>query len=1044
MAVSFYNMPYNKIQAENLKNVNKNVDSIYVFDGTGYVKISEFRYSSGNDAELDKNVFKTVSQFEKTLKSGLVRRKNGTTPTLTNEFYTSIELPPTKVYVSNDINVNGEKAIPFGLKRALEFETYTGSDYKKSYIYLKIRGKSEWQFVPFNEVGYFKGTSFKTFGTDKELQTALQNGQDIFLTSKYNNATVEEIYVGDYYVFTKVAQSADGKPLVEEIDAEKGTRTNLQAGKNGSLQLTSSQIGNLVFSTYVKSAGKGAEASVQTRSYHVNTSNNGRFVRLRLSGDTKDIMVPVESLRKLGSDNKPVLDKEVKFAELKNLIGSEIAVAYADNSFALTAPLTAEQALISYDLPLVFQRTYSDSSVLNENSYLAVKDGSYQKESEVVKPISYQFVKSAETDFDVYIVTVNPGTEEEQEIVVDKNTFKKSNEVLINYGEQRVTVQQKYAVKAKRCALSFADAIQTTSQGNRAEQCKLLSNKHNFKAISGLNKEQVVKDLLNEFLQKYKNGEYELDGYINVDDELMELAKSKPEQCRYLLQEFISEPDHASKLNEYAYFASTPLRWDGEKLIGGPKYNAKDGLKKDFKGIGVASVYIILASLSWGGILAAAISPWIVGSAFIGLAGYSAFRLIYQAVKNWQVEHNPLSKKHHFKHKNKVEIQRKHLKKEIFAELKQYVSDTENLDTLQQLLKNVDGEKITEAEKIIKKQEISAEYKAKLVAQFALLEQRAETLGATITGAEFKMVNGDGVVDENNAFLFCKYRDEMSTLQRRINQLQKKQKKGKITDEEQRELDLKSAEFKAKQKNYKINEDEIPADKDYDKVMKAIAKVKGIMLTKYFEEVKVSETETLTKEEVEFIKNSKLDINARKQKLKLKASRHSKDKNLWENQEFVKKIVSLGETQSKALAPTSFIKGAKKRKKPLASASPVKTKGTATAELEEGVATSRRSVASMSDVEVEKIIRKVTSSMSELSKISHAYFTEGDLIGGEEEKAEDLKQIFEENKDVLKAVLRKGSKWNKRFGLRYANDILTANKQYKEYLSAIENKTVSI
>ena len=164
MSIVVYNSQYKKADLKKAK-----FDELYVvFNGYEY-KLSDKKFAE-TDKNGNKTEIKSVKQFESALKEGRLlfnntKVKMNTDPKRTRgilfppEYLTTLELPKDNTYVSDRINVGGEKnPIPMGLKRALVYrEAYAKGERREQYVYLKIHGKSEMEFVPLKSIGYYEG-----------------------------------------------------------------------------------------------------------------------------------------------------------------------------------------------------------------------------------------------------------------------------------------------------------------------------------------------------------------------------------------------------------------------------------------------------------------------------------------------------------------------------------------------------------------------------------------------------------------------------------------------------------------------------------------------------------------------------------------------------------------------------------------------------------------------------------------------------------------------------------------------------------------------
>ncbi len=901
-----------------------------------------------------------------------------------------------------------KSSIAPGLKRALKYEQAADGQY----VYVQLKGLDAPELVPIKEIGYYVGSKFTTCKTLEDVKN--NTDKNLFLSGKYNNATVSGVYL-EAYKFTEIIKGADGKPLVESYLTTEKKKLDLVL-KNGTIATEEKSLADYNVASYVKT---GDKSSVAVKSYMVNTTEKGgSFVRLKLQDESKEIMVPIVSLRKVDKAGKP-LEEGIKFKDLSKYIGQEIAVSMQDGKSVKTNALTPEQAYVSYDLTMHKQQTTDKADVLKDNTHLLLANGQFVKEKEAVKPISYEFVNDSDDDFDVYIVTVKSSSGE-REVVVDKSLFLTRQKADIILNKEVVSVSEENSIKAKRCAYAQADAVQTTSKGARAEQCTLLADKKSRVKKKKAEREELLNSLLDEFLAKYKNGDYALDKYVDVENELKELAKSRPEQCRYVVQDFISQPDYGNKLNEYAFLKSTTLSWNGNKLVGGPQYNAMKAYTKDITTIAKVFLHVLVFSVGWGGILSAAISPFIVIGMLSAVAGAIPAMAIFRAIKNAWIER----KNHAFKYKDKLAEQRKGVKKEIFEELKQIIADTADNENLTTAVKKDD--------KTAADQKLIEQCKAKFLNKFDELEARAATLSATDTMSEFRMVDGQGKVDDTNAHLFYQYHVEMEELEKRVKYLEKR--KGKLTDEEKIELENSSQELERRKKNDVVVGPTVPEDSEYKKITELLAQVKGTILAKYFGETPTNNAEAeLTDEQkavLEALKDAEIEVNARKHNVKFSTKQKVAalgDKSL---EEAISEIIAPIGKQ----APEVFVVGGEPLKPTRKTPSPPKSPTEQQKRNEE--------LKAMTNDQIEYIIKKVAKAMEKLREIGSGVgaYGKNDLSEAEESKAEQLKKVYEDNKYVLKYLVdHQDYVQYSALYKRYAATINTIGLTYNEFRTVVEN-----
>ncbi len=1003
-------------------------------------KLSELKEKEKGDEGKVKQI-KSLKQFEKALKAGTLLDPNDATnktkldrTQISNPpaYFAGFDLPKDNTYISDrftpEYKDRGVVLLP-GLKRALVYEQYGSSPTAKGeqYVYLKIAGKSEMEFVPLKEIGFYEGMNFKTLKSSTQLQS-LKEDTVLYLTPKYNNATVEKIYTGATYVFTEIKKDADGKPLVSTIDPTKEGLIDLE-GEGDNISFVSRKLGDFISAEYTRPeeidalpsgatrAQRRAQkeqiarvSEVDSRRYVVNTENVGDYIMVNPADTGEDRMVPISAIRKLDSMGKPT-DESVNFEDLQDLIGKSVYVD-VDGGFK-TKELTAQNVLISYDLPQTLQPSTATTDRKSENAYLQLSDGSMEKEHEVVKPKAYRYARKSETNFDVFVVTTQLPTGEKKDVLVDKDAFNTSSVVNLKFGGSTIEVKRADALPAVRCALKEADVIQTTSDNAMVEDCKVIGEKGKKAAEDARN--AAIAEVMDAFLESYKEGKYATDNLVEVRGKLTELADQRgSDYCRFVVKDFLSRPDYGSRLTEYAHLKNVPLKWDGDKLIGGPKYDIKGALAKDYSNFGVLAFNALAFSVGYGGIFAAMISPWILGGAAIALAASAVAIPIFRLIRKAIIEHKK------YKYKDKVTVQRKQTKKEIFKELETLLGDTKDL--------KLDGASTEEKER----------YKRMFLTRFKSIEDMALTLGATAPTTEFKVRKGEATeINEDNAYLFSEYKTDM---QSRAKVVKKLRKKKKLTPQEEKII----SDFERDQTECTIMGRTHEQDPEMDEILTTLSRYKGYIFAKFF-----GERDTLTTdEEQRAIENVELEIKKAKHKIKFKEHKAKKDKtkgvahkktNLWKNKVFLQKIVETGERQEKTYGISGWFGSGKKNPAPAKKKRTRKAKTPPVVEEVEVVA--QKTAKDMTNEEIEAIVKKVCDAMEGLQILAAGAYGKNDLSPEDETQIEELKNIFEENKSVLKFLVSKRNvKRYKELYDKYGEAINKAGLRYKEYMSIVEGR----
>ena len=303
--------------------------------------------------------------------------------------------------------------------------------------------------------------------------------------------------------------------------------------------------------------GKTREISlIKVRNYELN--QNGEFYSVKIGGVTK--LVHRDNL---------VDNAGNSIDNLAYMVGSSVNVMFDGNIVATTDPLTYQQANLTYSTIQTFQETTRDAG---DDTYLRLKNGEYIKETEATKPISYRIVNLNNAPFDAYLVKTVASDGTEKYVVVAKDYF-------IKHGDS-AELKQENAVKIQRCAYDSKDCavVQTTSKGNKVEQCSIVRKSKILGKqieVEGYEKHTAF----DGFMAGYLAGEYILKDVFK-EDKLEELS---PRRERYELTDVSYLEDYADNLREYNGLKINDIRIEKGKLVGGPKYDIKKGIKGAFK-----------------------------------------------------------------------------------------------------------------------------------------------------------------------------------------------------------------------------------------------------------------------------------------------------------------------------------------------------------------------------------------------------------------------------------------------------------------------------
>ena len=605
------------------------------YDGKARVSFANIyvEYQSTNDGKREKVLMKDLyvkdkdsvrkvqsySEFMKKLSQNQVVTGSSGVQTV-KTFSDDVKLQIVGIKVPEQfttISHNAEDvSIPYGLRRLLEVQEVADSTTSSDrYFYVKINGADE--FVKPDEIYFYDKSNKKKFFKDvKNINTL----KDVDLIAP-SGEKIDLLYLEKQYVMPATLAS-------ETIDLQRAESVYTKKIK------TQNEAGESVYETKVKREkidkyfseqsylrteidderrpGKKKEVSlIAVRNFQ--HAQDGEYYSVVVNGYTK--MVHKDS----------IVDGTGKVIEnVADMVGKSVNIKDGDK-IASTEPLTYQQANLKYSTIKTFQPTKAKAS---EDTYLRLKNGEYVKENEAVKPISYKIVNLANAPFDAYLVKTVGFDGVEKFVVVAKDYFKK-------HGDS-TELKQENAVKIQRCDFDSKECavVQTTSKGNKIEQCSIVK-KSKIKGTQINAGETEKRTAFEGFVTGYAEGQYVLKDILK-DGETKELSERKE---RFELTDVAYLNDYADNLHEYNGLKVNDLRIEGGKLVGGPKYNVKKGIKSAFKKLGK-----LAGPLAWvwggAGILIPVVGPMIsaaiVATYVASVPFVPMFNALYGLAKNRQ------------------------------------------------------------------------------------------------------------------------------------------------------------------------------------------------------------------------------------------------------------------------------------------------------------------------------------------------------------------------------------------------------------------------
>lgn len=464
-----------------------------------------------------------------------------------------------RVYDSHVIDKKGatiEEKVPYGLRRNLKVQQASSTDaIEDQYYFVEINGKEG--FVHVGDIYFYDSANRKRKLVDYKGDFSDLGDVQFYSGSGLN---IDHIYTEKKYVFPSINAS-------EKVDFEKQEKTiyevEIPEAEDEDVKVTYSSIKvDKYFSEqhYIRTEiederrpGKTKEISlIQVRNFRYDP--NGKYLRVTINGYTK--MVDVANL--VDEESNPI-------TSMLDMVGKKVCVLEDGRVVAKTDELTFEQAHSLYATIKTFQETTLDMS---DESYLRLKDGNYIKENEI-RAMSYKAAAEDATEFDAYLVKIVNSDVNEKFQVVSKAYFEK-------HGEAKF--KRENSIKIQRCAFDDAECsvVQTTSKGQDIEQCRIVKSNS---LASGEVRAQVKVEAHESFMAEYLAGAYILKD-MYVDGELKELS---PRRQRYVYSDISYLEDFADYKKEYQGLKTEDIQIVNGKMVGGPKYNIKKGIKKNFK-----------------------------------------------------------------------------------------------------------------------------------------------------------------------------------------------------------------------------------------------------------------------------------------------------------------------------------------------------------------------------------------------------------------------------------------------------------------------------
>ena len=809
-----------------------------------YISLDKLRIhrSHGEDSAVS-----SLEQFEEELKksgNGDLIYNGYRLNSDKNVYKETVHLP--KTFVSDYVEVKDEQ-IPYGLKRVHNVEkansTIVGG--ANPYVLVKLAGQDKYTLVDGKKLKYYSNGVEQTL-EGKDLNV-FNLPEDISLFTE-DNKRVESVYAGTTFSIIEKAvateQAKDNELSFSTFELDENGEPTLD--KDGKYKKVTESV-EPVYSEH-EFVKVGETPYIQATNYQASMDENGDFVRVSLKGSGEKTLVNIDELYLKGvngerSENKLPTD----YKESQKSVGKSVFVKLPNGTFAETEPLRAQEILVRYTKQETLAETTKEEDILTDNSYLRLQNnGKYVKEQDVIKPIFFNFVEET-ADYDKLLV-IYQKEGKDLSVIVPKDTFK--NSPTVNY--DGVTLNAKDAYHVVRSTEKDSSAIQTSSMGRNFESALIthkfdrVRGKVSTEIVEGLNVEEQIKAIL----ELYKKGEYEIDNFMDENGNLVVLDKEKK---RFIKTDKVLLRDYLGETNPYKYLKDNKITIENGQVKGGPKYDAKKGIKGDFKKCSKAYITFFTLTFSFPGLLLFAASPALFGV----LAGAAALTALIIPFKNliqkWRINKN-------YKYKDRTEKNRKHWTKDFekeFQKMYEQGLDESNMRELKFLTKRIkklskqvkkDPSKQADLDRYTKLLELKnnppkgtelddkrLNDKERFLTKFALLENRMLALHTSKYISEFSLKDGKAQINAGNAAQMTTFLNELKKYDDQIKSLEKYVKSHKDKQTEAYLASLKASREGMVQ-HYVSRGVITPKSKQLEKLQQKANRFKGFMLAKFYGE----------------------------------------------------------------------------------------------------------------------------------------------------------------------------------------------------------------
>lgn len=476
----------------------------------------------------------------------------------------------------------------------------------------------------------------------------------------------------------------------------------------------------------------------------------GDHVYVTVNG--KGQMVPISSLR--DAENNKVTDitkmvgKKLTIIEAKKNNKNEIV----EVPVAVTDELTYEQANMRYSTRKSFQP--SEKTKADNTTYRKLVTGEMVKESMINVPKAYKKAPTGTTEPPAWLVEIEQGGVKRFVILDDKAMKERALSGIMTTRSPEPLL---------RCDVGDPNciAIQTTSRGEKFEECKYLED------ITDVDKKNEAKEEASAAVTTgIENGQYIIDDAKNKEGEY---EKLEADGKRYEYTDTITVPDYAASKEPYSCLSESDITIKNGEVIGGIHYEVGKAFKKDFSRYGNIMSYgptIALASIFIP--IVGPLAAVAYGAVAIGGPLFIAGKNVINAAQknNWQIR-----KGKPFPDKAKVNQQA--IEKEVKADVQALYERLQN--------KNITLDEFEH--------------------QITTLKQKAYALSRATDNSSIVAVNGTAKVTKENANAAIKYKNQYADTNKQIAKAKKdleKAQKHKKSDIEIQKITARLNHYEAK------------------------------------------------------------------------------------------------------------------------------------------------------------------------------------------------------------------------------------------------------